>query len=382
MNQLIKLLQAADDQPAQTPAGQTRAFARMRLGLLFCLTLCSAGAGTAETAAATAPANTRHHLPDTFTNPYDTEHTGSLWGIFHARFLSGEWQTYDRKRDVVATRAHQIVSNRASGQPAAQPTVTWLGHSTVLLQHQGINVLTDPMFSKYASPVTFAGPKRISAPGAAIAELPPIDVVVISHNHYDHLDTRSIRALGDAPLYFVPIGLRAWFVSKGINSERVVELDWWGKQQLDLATGSLTVTATPSQHFSGRSLTDRNKTLWASWAINWSDFKVWFGGDTGYNDVQFKQIGEHFGAFDLGIIPIGAYKPRDFMRVVHVDPAEAVQIHQDINARHSMGVHWGAFVLSAEGVLTPLADLAAARRLHDITEAEFSVYAVGETRRY
>ncbi|MEM9621927.1 MAG: MBL fold metallo-hydrolase [Pseudomonadota bacterium] len=344
---------------------------------LLTLLCWSATPGQAQTPS--APPDTRHHLAKTFTNPYDADHTGSLWGIFNARFFSGEWQTYDRKRDIIATLPHEIVP---AGEVEPRPTVTWLGHSTLLLQHQGINVLTDPMFSKYASPVAFAGPRRISAPAVNPNELPPIHIVVISHNHYDHLDTPSIRALGNTPLYFVPLGLRRWFVSKGIDPDRVVEMDWWRAQRIEQPGGTITITATPSQHFSGRSLTDRDRTLWASWAINWSDFSAWFGGDTGYNNVQFKQIGEHFGGFDLGIIPIGAYKPRDFMRVVHVNPEEAVKIHKDINARQSMGMHWGTFVLSGEGVLTPVTDLAAARRQHQLDEAEFNVFAVGETRRY
>ena len=144
----------------------------------------------------------------------------------------------------------------------------------------------------------------------------------------------------------------------------------------------LKLTATPAQHFSGRGLFNRNQTLWATWSIAWPDFHVWFGGDTGYNEVQFKQIGERLGPIDLGIIPIGAYKPRWFMQTVHVDPFEAVKIHQDVGAARSMGIHWGAFVLSGEGVLTPPEDLKRARALSEMQADEFDVFAVGETRTY
>ncbi len=349
------------------------------LGLAAGLLLPAAASARDASTPDTPAADTRHHLQNKFTNPFTEPHSGGFWGIFHARFLSGEWQTYKAERDIVSTTQPRVLQ---PGTASDNATVTWLGHSTVLIQHQGVNVLTDPMFSKYASPVSFAGPKRITAAAVAPADLPPIDVVVISHDHYDHLDTASVKALGDAPLYFVPLGLRQWFERKGVNPDRVVELDWWSQQDLEFRGTPLRITATPSQHFSGRSLTDRNKTLWAAWAIQWADFRVWFGGDTGYNSVQFQQIGQYLGPFDLGIIPIGAYKPRDFMRVVHVNPEEAVLIHRDIRARRSMGVHWGTFILSGEGVLAPARDLAAARLKYELDEQAFNVYAVGETRSY
>ena len=183
-------------------------------------------------------------------------------------------------------------------------------------------------------------------------------------------------------MYFVPLGIKRWLVEKGVDAARVVEMDWWEQDTITVNGVDVTLTATPAQHFSGRSLFNRNQTLWASWSLEWPDFHVWFGGDTGYNDVQFKEIGERLGPFDLGIIPIGAYKPRWFMQTVHVDPAEAVQIHRDIGAKQSMGMHWGAFVLSGEGVLTPPVELAEARAALAMPKAEFDVFAVGETRRF
>ncbi len=286
---------------------------------------------------------------------------------------------YDRSRDVVPTTSPDIV---AADEVSENASVTWIGHATVLIQHRGINLLTDPMFSNVASPVSFAGPRRITQPAALPEDLPPVHAVVISHDHYDHLDTASIRRLGDAPMYFVPLGIKRWLVEKGVDAARVVEMDWWEQDTITVNGVDVTLTATPAQHFSGRSLFNRNQTLWASWSLEWPDFHVWFGGDTGYNDVQFKEIGERLGPFDLGIIPIGAYKPRWFMQTVHVDPAEAVQIHRDIGAKQSMGMHWGAFVLSGEGVLTPPVELAEARAALAMPKAEFDVFAVGETRRF
>ncbi len=318
-----------------------------------------------------------HHADSGFRNPYALPREGGIFNVLYSRLFTDEWQSYDPERDVVATTTPEPASAGSSNA-----TVTWIGHATVLIQHQGINVLSDPMFSDFASPLSFIGPKRITQPAIALADLPEIHVVVISHDHYDHLDTESIRALGDTPVYFVPLGLRQWFLEKGIAAERVVEMDWWEEQQLSIGGQQVTITATPSQHFSGRGLTDRDRTLWASWGIGWSDFVAWFGGDTGYNDLQFKEIGERLGPVDLAIIPIGAYEPRRMMGPIHVNPAEAVLIHQDLQASASMAIHWGAFILSAEGVLTPIQALASARASAGLSEAEFAAFAVGETRHY
>ena len=321
-----------------------------------------------------------HHADRGFRNPYSdavSGGAGNFLRVVRMRFFSDMWPTYDPARDRVP-RATPALASGAN----ANATVTWVGHATVLIQHQGINVLTDPMFSDRASPVSFAGPRRVTRPALTVGELPPVDVVVISHNHYDHLDAATVKALGDGPVYYVPLGLRRWFERRGIDSGRVFEMDWWDRRYHVSGARSLRLTATPSQHFSGRSLTDRNETLWASWSLAWDDFQVWFAGDTGYNDRQFREIGDRLGKIDLGIIPIGAYEPRFFMRPAHVNPEEAVRIHQDIGAAASLAIHWGAFFLSAEGLLTPMHALAAARAEAGIPESEFAAFAVGETRRY
>jgi N-acyl-phosphatidylethanolamine-hydrolysing phospholipase D len=314
-----------------------------------------------------------------FVNPHVESAHGGLLGFLRARlFGADEWASYDAGRDGPIPQAKPAVV--PPGSASRNATVTWIGHSTVLIQHQGVNVLTDPILTQRASPLPFAGPRRQSPPALTLEELPPIDVVVISHNHYDHLDAPTIRALGNGPRYFVPLGVGRWLSDRGIDPARVTEMDWWEAESVDLPQTQLQVIATPSQHFSGRSLTDRNRTLWAAWAIRWDDFSLWFGGDTGYNDVQFKAIGERLGAFDLGIIPIGAYLPREFMQVVHVNPAEAVKIHRDIRARRSIGVHWGAFELAAEPLLAPPQELAHAVAEAGLTEQDFTTLAVGETR--
>lgn len=324
----------------------------------------------------------QHHTDSgRFTNPYVEQAHGGVFQFLKRRLFGQDtWSHYDAHRDgAVPTAAPRLV---AAGEQTNNARVTWVGHATVLIQHAGVNVLTDPILSKIASPVAFAGPGRKSAPGVDAHGLPPIDVVVISHDHYDHLDEPTIRFLGNGPRYFVPLGLKQWLVDAGIDQSRIVELDWWEKRTVEPGGSSLTVTATPTQHVSGRTLTDRNKRLWAGWAMEWNDFTVWFGGDTGYNDVQFKAIGDRFDGFDLGIIPIGSYAPRAYMHNYHADPEQAVRIHQDIRARRSMAVHWGTFHLTAEPLLEPPELLRAAVREAGLPGEAVTAYAVGESRAY
>jgi len=324
---------------------------------------------------------TAAHETGPFTNPHvDAPHGGFFRYVGMRLFGGHEWASYDPKRDGPIPRAEPDLARPRA--PTGNAAVTWIGHSTVLIQHQGVNVLTDPILSEYASPVPFAGPKRRSPAALDFDALPRIDVVMISHDHYDHLDAPTIRALGNEPHYFVPLGLATWLEDHGIEGDRVTEMNWWDRAELDVNGTPVAFTATPSQHFSGRSLTDRNRTLWAGWALHWDDFALWFGGDTGYNDVQFADIGERLGPFDLGIIPIGAYLPREFMRTVHVNPAEAVLIHRDIRARRSMGVHWGTFELSAEHLLEPARALADAVTQAGLSREAFTTFAIGETRSF
>lgn len=309
-----------------------------------------------------------------FRNPLAPYRDTGFGALVKARFFDEPWASYDPDKHIVELATPELAGDD-------ETVVTWVGHATALIQHRGINVITDPVFSQYASPVQWAGPKRITQPALTPDDMPPIDVVVISHDHYDHLDVRSVKTLGDTPVWVVPLGIGEWLEKRGIAASRIVELDWWETYEADIRGESLVVTATPAQHFSGRSLTDRDRRLWASWAFQWQDFTAWFGGDTGYNDTQFVEIGERIGPIDFAIIPIGAYRPRWFMKVVHVDPAEAVLIHRDIGARASMGVHWGAFVLAAEEVDAPPKELAAAMEASNLLPESFDVFAVGESRR-
>lgn len=276
-----------------------------------------------------------------------------------------------------------IAANARAGT-GMQPAVTWIGHASVLVQMAGLNLLTDPIFSMRASPVSFLGPQRAQPPGLTPEQLPHIDLVLISHNHFDHLDESSVQALAaqadGPPLFIVPLGLKAWFAELGITT--VVELDWWQSHRV----GAAEITLTPVQHWSGRSLADRMQTLWGGYAVLAPDFHLYFSGDTGYSK-DFADTRAHFaplqsaGGFDLALIAIGAYEPRWFMATQHVNPDEAVRVHRDLGARRSMGVHWGAFHLSDEALDEPPRALAAARRAQGVALEDFFVLAIGETRR-
>lgn len=294
-----------------------------------------------------------HHLREGFTNPYLPE--GSRPGIGRYLWMRiTDWQSYadwEGKGDLVP-RVPVVMKELQDPNPKI-PQVTWIGHSTFLIQYQGINVLTDPIFSKRCSPVSWAGPKRITSPAVSLEQLPAIDYVVISHSHYDHLDSATVISLPGHPVFFVPLKLKSWFLDQGIQSQNIRELDWWDGEVWD----DLWVQALPSQHFSSRTPFDFNQTLWASWLVMIGNTKFWFAGDTGYNPYQFKEIGEKLGPIDLAMIPIGAYSPRWFMKPQHVNPKEAVQMAFDVKARRVVGMHWGTFQLSAEDVMEPVNEL-------------------------
>jgi N-acyl-phosphatidylethanolamine-hydrolysing phospholipase D len=337
------------------------------ISLIFFLSSCK----TVETTSSKAlPA---HHTKDGFKNLYVDTVGKSPFSFLKMKFFGDEpfadQESEAHLVEVVAPDMENIL------KPGSSPLVTWVGHSTFLIQYQGINVLTDPIFSERASPVGFAGPKRLVAMPLAIEELPPIDLVIISHNHYDHLDIVSVTALGEYTKFLVPLKLKDWFVEQGVSAEQVIEFDWWDQHEFS----EVTVSATPSQHWSARGLFDRNKTLWAAWHVKIAEFTFWFAGDTGYNPIQFKEIGERFKSIDLGLIPVGAYAPEWFMGPQHVNPEQALSIHLDVGASKSIGMHWGTFQLTAEPIMQPKERLAAALAENEIDNATFEVLAIGQT---
>ncbi|HEX7815248.1 MBL fold metallo-hydrolase [Dyella sp.] len=225
--------------------------------------------------------------------------------------------------------------------PASQTLrATWLGHSTVLVEIDGLRLLTDPVLSERASPFTFAGPKRFAPPALSVTQLPPLDAVLLSHDHFDHLDHATVLALaGRVPRFYTPLGVGQRLVRWGIDASKVVELDWWQEARL----GPLTLAATPAQHFSGRSLIDGNSTLWASWSVLGSCERLFFSGDTGMHQ-GFDEIGERYGPFDLTLIECGAYN--EGWPDVHMQPEQSVAAHRMVRGRTMMPVHWGTFDLA------------------------------------
>ncbi|KAG0362918.1 hypothetical protein BGZ54_008430, partial [Gamsiella multidivaricata] len=276
-------------------------------------------------------------------------------------------------------------------------TTTWLGHACFLVQLEGVNVLFDPVFSERCSPSQLAGPKRITPPPCKLDELPRIDIVVISHNHYDHLDLATIQTLqkDHAPYFYVPLGNEAWFHSIGIK-DKVTECDWWDEHEHTFHENKsgVKVICTPCQHFTGRSMTDHYKTLWASWVLETvpkdaseRSVKVFFGGyvpkgadeNTVPHCPAFKEIGERVGPFDLSMIPIGAYSPRWFMSPVHCSPEDAVRLHEDIKSKRSVGMHWGTWVLTDEDVTEPPRRLEAEMKNRGHDPNTFNTIRIGET---
>jgi N-acyl-phosphatidylethanolamine-hydrolysing phospholipase D len=295
-----------------------------------------------------------HRAPDgTFRNPWpDSEPHGFGDVLRWMRDRRRAPRAPTPPRGSFPTALPQLVHPRA---PAHLAAATWIGHSTVLLQVGGLNVLTDPVWSERASPVQWARPRRVMPPAVALEALPPLDLVLLSHSHYDHLDRTTVRRLArghpDAT-WVVPLELGRYV--RGFGAREVMELDW-GQA---VGVRGATVRATPARHFSARRLRDRNRTLWCGYVLECAGRRFYFAGDTAYHP-EFATIGAQ-GPFDLVMMPIGAYDPRWFMHVVHVDPDEAVRAYADLVSAHPdaplprmLGIHWGTFRLTDEPMDEP-----------------------------
>ena len=297
----------------------------------------------------------------------------------------------------------------------ATPQVTWIGHSTFLIQYRGVNILTDPVFSDRCSPVSFMGPKRIKPLPIEIEKLPTIHFVVVSHNHYDHLDYAAFTKIQEHhdPVFLLPLKMKYSWMEKFyeekkkslIAKTKLVELDWWKSSSFNVRAekksdenvkieSNVEFTFLPAQHWGLRSGFDRNEALWGSWGIefthlkdnvvsesedNIKKFKLWFAGDTGYNHTCFKEIGTRYGPIDLSFIPIGAYEPRWFMKYQHVNPDDAVQVAVDTQSKLSIGMHWGTFILTLEPIMQPKIDLEKSLKERNLDPNSFVVMAHGET---
>lgn len=285
-----------------------------------------------------------------FVNPYapDVRRKLSdllLWGLGH----------YDEPTETNPVPGDFKYPLPQSALNPEQPTACWINHSTFLVAHEGVHFLTDPIWSTRCSPVNFCGPIRRHPAAIPLEKLPSLDYVLISHDHYDHLDSSTVKQLHRRQphiTWVVPQGLKKWFHRRGI--ERVVELAWWESAPLN---PDITITAVPAQHFSGRTMIDANQRLWVGYVIQFPKKRLYFAGDTGYNTYDFRKIGKNWNGMDLSLIPIGSYKPRKFMSPVHIEPHDAVEIHQEVGSKLSFGMHWKTFHLSDEEWNRPPYDL-------------------------
>src|SRR5258706_15506303 len=262
------------------------------------------------------------------------------------------------------------------GLDGAAAVVTFIGHSTFLIQTAAGNILTDPMYSRRAGPLNVFGPRRVRQPAVRFDDLPAISTVWLSHNHYDHCDLRTLGMLAERfdPLVVTPFGNGALVRSAGIR--RVEELDWWQQSK----ASALPTTLTPAHHFSARSPVDRNRALWGGFMLAPGGTRIFFAGDTAYAPF-FRDVRRRLGPIELALLPIGAYEPRWFMQIVHMNPEEAVQAHLDLEASTSVGMHFGTFQMTTEGIDEPLRALEDARRARNVEPSRFRPLGFGESGR-
>ncbi len=263
----------------------------------------------------------------------------------------------------------------------SRPHVAWINHSTFWVMLDGKGILVDPIWNTRCSPISFIGPKREHLPSHSLEQLQKVDYIVISHNHYDHLDKKTVKnihRLYPNVTWIVPLGVKKWIQKTLPKSEKnkIVELDWWEKYEAK----DFRFIAVPAQHFSGRGLHDRNRSLWMGCVIesDHSKKRVYFAGDTGYNPFDFSKIGEKFGSFDLSLLPIGVYSPRRFMRSVHINPEESLAIHGEIQSKLSIGGHFGTFKLSSDSIHRPPFDLYRAMEKKNLSWEKFRVLKPGQ----
>lgn len=390
------------------------------MAVLGCAAL-AAVAGLAAPAAGTAAnpdfnPSREHHTPDGFRNP-----DGSQIDKPFSEFL--RWRFEQAREGLPKAPAADFVERisappdavrmvralfASSGEALARPTpvamepaaparatpaamepvapaelaasLTWIGHASMALRQEGVAMLIDPVFSDRVSPVSFAGPRRKVALTVALGDFDSVDTVLISHNHYDHLDEPTIRALlgrsPGQPLFIVPLGVDRWLRERGAT--RVQALDWWDSVRV----GAVQVHLVPAQHWSTRTPWDRNQTLWGGFVVESASFRFYYSGDTAYSRPLFERIRARFGGFDLAAIPVGAYAPRWFMSAQHTDPAEAVQAMIDVNARAGLGVHWGSFELADESLDAPLQEVPRALEAAGQPAERLALFRMGETRHY
>lgn len=309
-----------------------------------------------------------------FSNPYIGNIRRNVW-----HFLRWHWGHYEDLLPAAAPPKEFSYPLPDFSYNNLKPKVMWVNHCTFLIEIDGVRILTDPIWGRRCSPFSFIGPKRRHEPSISIEKLPEIDMVLLSHNHYDHLDASTVRALYKRfpqIMWFVPAGLGKWFNKRRISN--VKELRWWEETLFKLPhkEAKLWISSVPAQHHSGRGLFDANKSLWMGFVVKAvreqkENKSFYFVGDTAYNPFDFKKIGELFPKIDLCLCPIGTYKPGRFMRTVHSSPEDAVQIHQDVKSELSIGMHWKTFKLSEEDLNRPPYDLYLAMKKYNLNLETF-----------
>ena len=282
-----------------------------------------------------------------------------------------KWTFTNKKPELVAIDSSDEWKELDSG---STDYMVWIGHATYLINKDGLTILTDPVFSKRASPVRFAGPKRLIPPAIPIDKLPKIDVITVSHNHYDHLDLRSLKKIYKAnpnAIFLVPKGDKRRLERRGI--ENVIEFLWW--QEIEIKGSKFTFT--PVQHWSARGIADRNKSLWGGWFMNLKTETIYHAGDTGYSK-DFIETKKRLGSPSISLIPVGAYAPRWFMKTNHVNPPEAIQIAIDLKSERNFGMHWGTFQLTDEEILEPPKLLKESLRDQGLPDNFFNILRPGQ----
>lgn len=289
-----------------------------------------------------------HYNGKTFFNPGDNEAPKSFLSVLKWKLTSSS-ADWPKKIDPPYTQTTPAANSE-------KLTITFVNHATFLIQVDGLNILTDPIWSKRASPFSFAGPARVHPPGIEFDKLPRIDIILISHNHYDHMDSDTIKKLEDkfSPKFVVPLANTEKM--KSFGAKNIVELDWWDSLQIN---PEFKITLAPAKHWSSRTLADQSEALWGSFYIDSKKEKIYFAGDSGYGP-HFVEIRKRLGAPTLSLIPIGAYEPRWFMKGMHVNPEEAVLAHLDLESKLSVGMHFGTFQLTDEAIDAPEKDLSMA----------------------
>jgi len=268
-----------------------------------------------------------------------------------------------------------VTPRTPTARDGAAAMVTFIGHATFLIQTAAGNILTDPVYSERAGPFNLAGPRRVRQPAVPFDALPAISTVLLSHNHYDHCDRTTLHRLAaQDPVVVTPLGNGGVVRSTGIR--KVEELDWWQEAR----TTAMPITVARAHHFSARTPFDRNRALWGAFLLVAGGARIFFAGDSAYAPF-FREIGQRLGPIDLALLPIGAYEPRWFMHAVHMNPAEAVQAHLDLEAKRSIAMHYGSFQLTTEAIDEPVRALEEARRANGVTAEQFSAIAPGDSIR-